>query len=368
MKFVNKIFNKHIIIIISFLFFAGTILANEETATEQKKDIDLKELVFGHINDDYSWHIAIINDTHVSIPLPVIVKSKERGWFVFMSSKFHHGNNTYEGFEISTNGDNKGKIVEIVDGKEIRPIDISITKNVLSMFISCALILIVFINIAKKYKKNHLHKPTGLQAVLEPLILTLDNDIAKACIGKNYKKFSPYILTVFFFIFFNNLLGIIPIFPGGANLTGNIAVTFVLAFLTFIITNLFGTKDYWKEVFWSEVPTWLKIPVPLMPLIEVIGLFTKPIALMIRLFANMFAGHLMVLVLIGLIFVFSVKSIYIGSAVSILSVGLVVFMTIIEILVCFLQAYVFASLSALFIGLAQVEEQHHNKEFKDLNI
>jgi len=362
MKFGNKMFRKHIILLISLLLFAGTVSAKEETTTEQKKDINLQELIFEHIGDDYSWHITTVNNKPVSIPLPVIVRSSKRGWFVFLSSNFHHGHEAYKGFEISKSEENKGKIVEIIDGKEVRPLDISITKNVLSLFISCALILVIFLSIAKKYKKNHLRKPTGLQAILEPLILTIDRDVSKACIGKDYKKFSPYLLTAFFFIFFNNILGIIPIFPGGANLTGNIAITFVLAFLTFIMTNAFGTREYWKEVFWPEVPTWLKIPVPLMPLIEIVGVLTKPVALMIRLFANMLAGHIMVLVLIGLIFIMSLMSSYIGAAMSVVSVVLVIFMTLLEILVCFIQAYVFATLSALFIGLAQVEPHHHVKQ------
>ena len=359
----NKIVGKRIAWIIFLLFFAGTVSAKKETEEMQEKEnLDVQELVFGHINDDYSWHITTIGNTPVSIPLLVIVKSSERGWFVFCSSRFHHGHEAYEGFEISQSEENKGKVVELINGEEIRPLDISITKNVLSLLISCTLILVVFLSIARQYKKNPLQRPTGLQAILEPLILTLDEDIAKACIGKNYKKFSPYILTAFFFIFINNVLGVIPIFPGGANLTGNISITLVLATLTFLITNIFGTKEYWKEVFWPEVPTWLKVPVPLMPLIEIIGVFTKPIALMIRLFANMLAGHVMVLVLIGLIFVFSIISPYVGASVSIISILLVVFMTLLEILVCFIQAYVFATLSALFIGLAQVEPHHQHSK------
>jgi F-type H+-transporting ATPase subunit a len=250
--------------------------------------------------------------------------------------------------------------VEIIDGKEVRPLDISITKNVLSLFIGCGLILWIFLSIANRYKKEPLSRPKGLQAILEPLILTLDQDITKACIGKNYQKFSPYILTVFFFILVNNFMGLLPIFPGGANVTGNIAITFVLASFTFLITNVFGKREYWKEVFWPDVPTWLKVPIPLMPIIEIIGIFTKPIALMIRLFANMLAGHIVVLVMIGLIFIFSTAiSPYVGAAVSPLSYLLVLFMLLLDTLVCFIQAYVFATLSALFIGLSQVEPHHH---------
>ncbi|GHU60326.1 ATP synthase subunit a [Bacteroidia bacterium] len=332
---------------------------NSQAQESQSKGIDVQELVFGHINDDYSWHITNINDKPIAIPLPVIVHSSERGWFVFLSSRFHHGHEAYQGFQISHNeGGNKGKVVELVNGVELRPLDISISKNVTSLLIGSALILWIFLSIARRYKKNPLRKPTGLQAILEPLILTLDIDISKACIGKNYARFSPYILTAFFFILINNALGVIPIFPGGANLTGNITITFVLAFTTFFITNVFGTKEYWKEVFWPEVPTWLKCPIPLMPLIEIIGLFTKPIALMIRLFANMLSGHIMALVLIALIFIFSTMSKYVGASVSVISVALVVFMTLLEVLVCFIQAYVFATLSALFIGLSQVESHH----------
>ncbi|MCK9156946.1 MAG: F0F1 ATP synthase subunit A [Paludibacteraceae bacterium] len=329
----------------------------DTTAKEEKKGIDVKELVFGHINDNYSWHITTINGHHISIPLLVIVKG-QNGWDVFCASKFHHGEAAYKGYEICKEGDISGRIIETSTGK--RPLDISITKNVLSLFISCGLLLWIFLSIAKKYKTNPLQRPKGMQALLEPLIIAFDQDVAKACIGKNYKKFSPYLLTVFFFIFLNNMLGIVPIFPGGANLTGNIAITMVLAVITFLFTNFYGTKEYWKEVFWPEVPTWLKVPVPLMPIIEIIGLFTKPIALMIRLFANMLAGHIMVLVLIGLIFIFSAMSVVVGACVPVLSVALVVFMSLLEILVCFIQAYVFMTLSALFIGLAQVEP-HHEK-------
>ena len=356
----NKIVGKRIAWILFLFFFAGIISAQEETEEmHEKENFDVQELVFGHINDDYSWHVITIFGKDISVPLPVIVRSSERGWFVFSSSHFDHGHAAYQGFEISQSKDNKGKVVEFVDGKEARPLDISITKNVLSLFISCTLVLVIFLVIARRYKKDPLQRPKGLQAILEPLILAIDQDVAKACIGKNYKKFSPYILTAFFFILFTNVLGIIPIFPGGANVTGNIAITFVLAFLTFLITNIFGTREYWKHIFWPPVPTWLKAPVPLMPLIEIIGIFTKPIALMIRLFANILAGHILILVLIGLIFIFSVLSAYAGAAISVLSVALVIFMTFLEILVCFIQAYVFVMLSSLFIGMAQVEPHHH---------
>lgn len=344
----NKLFSRLALVVAFLLAFNSSIFANG-AETDEKKLPDMKELVFGHIGDDYSWHIA----GNLSIPLPVIVKG-QNGWDIFCSSNFHHGKEPYKGYEICQEGDNKGKIIESATGE--RPLDLSITKNVLALIISSCLMLWIFLSIAKKYKQDKLSKPTGLQAVLEPLIIAFDQDVCKACIGKNYKKFSPYLLTVFFFIFINNILGLI---PGGANITGNIAITCVLAVFTFLFTNIFGTKEYFKEVVWPDVPTWLKVPVPIMPFIEIIGLITKPVALMIRLFANMLAGHIMQIVLIGLIFIFYV----IGGAaaaggVSVLSVGLVIFMTLLEVLVCFIQAYVFMTLSALFIGLAQVEPHH----------
>ncbi len=349
------------VLFIALLCILGVlgIVAFASHDSETKKELDLKEMVFGHIGDAYNWHITTIGETHISIPLPCIVYG-ENGLNVFCASRLgHEGHYTeYNGYKIAEEGDNAGKIIEVSTGQ--RPVDLSITKNVVSLLISCALLLIIFLSIAKKYnkcKETGYCKPTGLQAILEPLIVSLHDDIIKPSVGKNYKKFSAYLLTVFFFIFINNVLGIIPIFPGGANLTGNIAVTLVLAVLTFLLTNIFGTKAYWKDIFWPHVPIGLKLPVPIMQFIEILGIFTKPIALCIRLFANMFAGHVMVLVLIGLIFVFSQMSIVAGLGVSVISVLLVVFMSLLECLVCFIQAYVFMTLSALFIGMAQIEEE-----------
>lgn len=344
-------------------FASPEAVASDAKTTEHAKEkgFDMKKLIFGHIGDAYDWHITTINGHHISIPLLCIVKG-QNGWDVFCSSKLgHEGHYTeYNGYRIAEEGEpNAGKIIEVSTGE--RPLDISITKNVLSLFISCGLLLWIFLSIAGKYKKNNRTRPTGIQALLEPLIVSLHDDIIKPSIGKNYKKFSSYLLTAFFFIFLNNVLGIIPLFPGGANLTGNIAITLVLALITFLLTNIFGTKEYWKEILWPEVPTWLKFPIPLMPFIEVLGALIKPFALCIRLFANMFAGHVTVLSLIGLIFMFtSAFGAAIGGGVSILSVLLVVFMSLLECLVCFIQAYVFTMLSAIFIGLAQVEP-HHSK-------
>ena len=186
--------------------------------------------------------------------------------------------------------------------------------------------------------------------------MMVNDDIIKSCVGPKYRKFAPYLLTAFFFIFINNIMGLIPIFPGGANVTGNIAITMVLALFTFVAVNLFGTKTYWKDIFWPEVPTWLKCPVPMMPVIEIFGVFTKPIALMIRLFANMLGGHLITLVLISLIFIFAAMGPVIMGTSTVIAVVFAVFMGFIDLLICFIQAYVFMLLSAIFISLARPAE------------
>lgn len=339
----------------------ATGVAEETVASEhhaEKEGVNLKEMIFGHTGDAYSWHITTIGETHVSIPLPCIVYG-QNGLDIFCSSNLGHEGHykEYKGYTIAEEGSHAGKIVEVATGE--RPWDFSITKNVLSLFISCALLLWIFLSIAKRYKENPMRKPEGKQALLEPLIVSLVDDIIKPSIGKNYKRYTTYLLTAFFFIFLNNILGIIPIFPGGANLTGNIAVTLVLASLTFILTNFTATKAYYKEIFWPEVPVWLKAPIPLMQFIEIMGVFIKPIALCVRLFANMFAGHTMVLILIGLIFIFGQMHVAAGAGISVLSVFLIVFMSLLECLVCFIQAYVFTMLSAIFIGMGQVEEHEH---------
>jgi F-type H+-transporting ATPase subunit a len=215
------------------------------------------------------------------------------------------------------------------------------------------------LKIANAYKQNPIAPPRGIQSLFEPIILFVRDELAKPAIGKRYEYFMPYLLTVFFFIWINNMLGLVPIFPGGANVTGNIAVTLVLAFFTFAITNVKGNKNYWKHIFNTPgVPVFLKIPpLPIMPIIETLGIFIKPIVLMIRLFANISAGHIIVLGFLTLIFLFGELNQYVGYSVSIISVFFIMFMTLLELLVAFIQAYVFTFLSALYIGMA-VEEHH----------
>lgn len=325
----------------------------------EEEGLDMNEYLFGHIGDSYEWHITTINGKSVSIPLPVIVCSKISGWHLFSS---HHleGGEAYEGLFISQEEQYQGKIVERTsDGTLVRPLDLSMTKNVLGLLINCTLILVLVLSTARWYRRHDVltETPRGLVGLMEMLITMVETDIIKEGVGKEYKRYSPYLLTAFFFIFINNLMGIVPFFPGGANITGNIAVTLVLAVCTFLAVNLFGNKHYWKEILWPDVPTWLKVPLPLMPLIEIIGLFTKPFSLMIRLFANIMAGHCMLLGVVAVIFLTAKMGPAINGSLSVIAVLFGVFMDILECLVAFLQAYVFTMLSAVFIGMSHPEEE-----------
>ena len=348
-----------------FLFFNSRFAFSEEGETQdkEKKEFNAGEMIIEHIADAHEWHIAEIGHKPVSIPLPVILYDEGK-INAFMSSRFHHGTQSYNGYKLELEGKNKGKIVKVdVNDQVIEsaslPIDFSITKNVLSLFISVFLLSWIFISMARKYKKNKDSAPSGFQNMVEPLILFIRDDIAKSSIGeKRYEKYMPFLLTVFFFIFFNNLLGLIPFFPGGANLTGNIAVTMVMALFTFVITSFSGNKHYWKEIYNAPgVPWWLKIPIPLMPIVEIIGVITKPFVLMVRLFANITAGHIIALGFISLIFIFGAINQWAGYGFSIISVFFYIFMGLLELLVAFIQAYVFTLLSALYFGMATAE--HH---------
>ena len=243
--------------------------------------------------------------------------------------------------------------------------DISITKNVCALLISLVLICCIFLTVAKRYKQHPDEAPSGLQALVEPVIVFIQDEVITPSLGKNSNKYAPYLLTLFFFIFLNNMLGIIPIFPGGANLTGNIAVTGILALITFFVTTFSSGKEYWKDIFNTPgVPWWLKIPLPIMPLVETIGIFTKPFVLMVRLFANITAGHIITLAFVSLIFIFGQMNPAIGWAVSPVSVFFYIFMGLMELLVAFIQAFVFTLLSAMYIGMA-IGEEHEEHEVKE---
>lgn len=337
----------------------------------EKKDIDMKEILWGHIKDSYEWHVTNIGETPIVLHLPVIVHSST-GWHVFSSSEFSEeldaqGNRKGPfGLYIRSANDEKypSKIVEMVDGQEVRPFDISITKTVCVLFID-AFILLLCILIPARWCRRHKvddPAPKGFTGLMHMFIMSIYDDVVKAIMGKEADKYAPYLLTCFFFIFVANIMGIIPFPPGGGNLTGNIACTCFLGVATFLVTNLTGTKEYWKEIFWPDVPTWLKVPVPLMPIIEIVGIFTKPLALVIRLFANMMAGHAIALAFAGMIFIMfhlttsDVVNNVAGSGISVVSVALSIFMMLLEILVSYIQALVFTMLSAVFISFAHVKE------------
>lgn len=306
------------------------------------------DMITHHIADDYTWHFA---DGAV-VYLPVILV--DNGEFkVFSSHNFYDENHetvSYDGYALD-----HGHIIRVDEAGEpltdqASLLDFSITKNVASMFVSVALLFLVFFIIAGRYKNNPKAAPRGIQSFFEPIIIFIRDEIAKANIGPKYERYMPYLLTVFFFIWFNNLLGLM---PGGANLTGNIAVTLVLALITLLITVFSGNKSYWKHIFATPgVPTWLA---PIMIPVELIGILTKPFSLMVRLFANITAGHIIILSLFSLIFIF--KSIAVGP----LSVAFATFMNFLELFVALLQAYIFTLLSAMYFGGA-VEEHDHAED------
>jgi len=343
---------------------APDTLSGSPAKEQETGKFNAGEMIMEHVVDNHEWHIAEIGNLHLTIPLPVILWYDGQ-LYCFSSGRFHNETNSYHGFKLEQDGPHKGKVVYVGEnnadpiGKPVY--DFSITKTVLAIWISVLLMILIFIPVAKAYKRNEGKAPKGLQSLLEPLIVFIRDDIARSSIGeKHHEKFIPYLLTIFFFIFFNNLLGIVPLFPGGANVTGNIAVTMVMAVFTFIITTIKGNKHYWIDIINTPgVPWWLKIPVPLMPIVEIIGIITKPFVLMIRLFANITAGHIIVLGFVSLIFIFGAISAALGLGVSVVSVAFMVFMNLLELLVAFIQAYVFTLLSALYFGLALIEPEHH---------
>ena len=342
---------KMLVIFIALLtFMAHPVFASGSSEGE----VDVAEMIFGHIGDSYGWHITEWNGHHVTIPLPCIVHSST-GWHVFMSSKIEHGHE-YEGLFLAEDGRYADKIVEIgPDGSQVRPFDISITKNVASLMFGSALLLLIVLSCARWYRKHDaLEKaPGGFAGLMEMMIMMVHDDLIKDSVGPDHRRYAPYLLTAFFFIFLNNLLGIVPFFPGGANLTGNIAVTMVLALFTFFAVNLFANKHYWTEIFWPDGPIFLKCPIPILQAIEILGMFTKPFSLMVRLFANIMAGHAMILGLVSVIFVAARIGPVIGGSMTLITMVFGVFMDCLELLVAFIQAYVFTMLSAVFIGLSR---------------
>lgn len=377
---------------LSILFVVFPLLAFMFAAcsSPEKETIDSGSIIIGHVTDSHTWHICDYKSKDgtehaVAINLPIILID-EGHLEVFSSKHFHHGHAVYQGknhtyaliggglekeeiicvygpMDISSEPamafvDGEGNVYDrIVDdeGKTVKPLDISITKTAAAIIIAVTLLIIIILASAKKYKVRN-GAPHGMQSLIELLVLHVRDGIVEPILGHNTRRFLPYLLTLFFFIFFCNILGLIPIFPAGANITGNIAVTAILALITFIITNFNGNKHYWKDIFNTPgVPAWLKI-FPLMPVVELVGVFTKPIVLMIRLFANMTAGHIVILGFVVIIFILSnTLGMAVGGAVSVVSVVFAVFISLLECLVAYIQAFVFTMLSALYISMA-VEE------------
>lgn len=314
------------------------------------------DMIMHHIADAHDWHLFDFDGKSYSINLPIIVYKSGEGLIgPFSSGRFEHGHASYNGLKLD-----HGKIVNADPADEAKLYDLSITKNVAAIFVSVLLLVIILLTVANGYKKRKTSAPKGIQSVLEPIIIFIRDEVVKPSIGKGYERFMPLLLTIFFFIFFNNLLGLIPIAPFGANVTGNIAVTMVLATIVFIVTTFIAKKDYWKHIFLPDVPIGLYI---IMIPIEIMGMFIKPIVLMLRLFANITAGHIIILGFMSLIFIFGSMGGEInmggGIGTGIFSVAFSVFMSILELLVAFLQAYVFTLLSAIYFGAALEEHHEH---------
>jgi ATP synthase subunit 6 len=339
-----------------------------EAEGHQEEEFNATEYILEHVSDSHEWHILTTGEgRHVSVYLPVILYSKHSGFHVFSSKKIAH-DHAHEGFRmghgtyevenwkgVPVEKSLEGKIIEVDENGAMveagLPLDFSITKNIFMMLLSVIILLWVFLGLARSYKKTGISEPKGLQGFIEPVIVFIEEDVAIPNIGEGkHSRFMPYLLTIFFFILLNNLMGLIPFFPFGANVTGNIAVTFVLATMTFLVTQFSSNRGHWQHVF--ATPGVPKLLLIIMIPVEIIGLFTKPFALMVRLFANITAGHIIVLSLISMIFIF--KSVFM----SVPSGVMVLFMDCIELLVAFLQAYIFTLLSALFIGLAMPEHHH----------
>lgn len=340
-----------------------------EQAEEKKKPklFDANEVIFGHIMDAHEFHFMSYgpkeHQKHVTVPLPVILYSPQRGLTTFMSSKFHHGHESYKGYVVLTEHNRAelkldpkkffiGSIVPVTKSGEFDPTvkvyDVSLTRNVVQMILALAVLVWIMLTVAKRYKKGEgvTSAPKGMQNAIETVVNFVKDEVAKPNLGHKYPKYLPLLLTIFFFILINNIFGLI---PGSANVTGNIAFTLVLSLVSFVVIMFSTNKHYWGHIFNPPVPMGVK---PILVPVEILGVFTKPFALMIRLFANMVAGHILIICLISLIFILGALNQYVGIGFAPLSIGFTVFIYFIEILVAFLQAFIFTNLTAVFIGQA----------------
>lgn len=334
----------------------GEAAKTEENHEEKKEGFDAQEVIFGHVLNAHEFHFLDLPSGPVTIPLPVILYSPERGLTSFMSSKFEHGHATYEGYKLED-----GNVVAVdangnVD-ESVKVYDFSLTRNVVQMILALVILVWIMLTIAKRYNKGEgvTSAPKGIQNLMEPVITFIRDEVAKPNLGHKYEKYFPYLLTVFFFILINNILGLI---PGTANVTGNIAFTAVLGVISFLVITFSGNKHYWGHIVNPPVPFGIKF---IMVPVEILGIFTKPFALIIRLFANMLAGHIIIICLISLIFIFANISTGIGWGFSPVSIAFASFIYLIEVLVAFIQAFIFTNLTAVFIGQA-IEETHHGHE------
>ncbi len=347
----------------SSLLYSGKTIAqeNHKEATpseanhgeEKKEGFDAQEVIFGHVLNAHEFHFLDLPSGPVTIPLPVILYSPERGFTSFMSSKFEHGQAVYEGYKL-VDGDVKAVDVSGNIDEAVTIYDLSLTRNVVQMILALIVLVWIMLTIAKKYKGGQgvTSAPKGMQNMIEPVFTFIRDEVAKPNLGHKYEKYFPYLLTVFFFILINNILGLV---PGTANVTGNIAFTVVLGVISFIVITVSGNKHYWGHIVNPPVPFGIKF---IMVPVEILGIFTKPIALIVRLFANMLAGHIIIICLISLIFIFGNISTGIGWGFSPISIGFATFIYLIEVLVAFIQAFIFTNLTAVFIGQA-IEETHH---------
>ena len=363
-----------------FIFTPAKAGGGETDSTTKKEGFNATEVIFGHILDAHEFHFLDIykdGKKHpVTIPLPVILYSPQRGLTSFMSSKFHHGTHDHAGYRILTEasiakmekegidvkkeGLNPGKIIPVtVDGKwdrSVKVYDISLTRNVVQMLLALTILVWIMIVIARKYSRGEgvNTAPKGVQNLIEPIITFVRDEVAKPNLGHKYEKYLPYILTVFFFILINNIFGLI---PGTANVTGNIAFTVVLGLISFVVILFSSNKHYWGHIINPPgVPGWVKVI--LVP-VEILSVFIKPFALIIRLFANMVAGHIIIICLISLIFIFAGLNVYAGWGTSVFSIAFTIFIYFIEILVAFIQAFIFSMLTAVFVGQA-FDTGHHD--------
>ena len=336
---------------------------------KKKKLFDANEVIFGHIMDAHEFHFLSYGDKekgeekHVTVSLPVILYSPQRGLTTFMSSKFHHGHEAYKNYLLLTEHNREelkldpkkffiGQIIPVTATGEFDPTvkvyDVSLTRNVVQMILALAVLVWIMLSVAKRYKKGEgiTSAPKGMQNTIETVVNFVKDEVAKPSLGHKYPKYLPLLLTIFFFILINNIFGLI---PGSANVTGNIAFTLVLSVISFVVIMFSSNKHYWGHIAWPPVPHWIK---PILIPVEILGVFTKPFALMIRLFANMVAGHILIICLVSLIFILGALNKYAGIGFAPFSIGFTVFIYFIEILVAFLQAFIFTMLTAVFIGQA----------------